>query len=139
MLVIDSAGCRGPATFETPVFDPRNINEAAFSYYLRLARLKEYVDEHYCASVSVTKAARVVGLETKYFSRFFHEKVGVCFRAWLNHVRVTKAIELMKARNYSITDIAFTVGFQDLRTFERSFKKSMGETPRSFKRSVRPA
>jgi two-component system response regulator YesN len=121
------------------MFDPRNISEPAFRYYDRLARVKRYVDEHYCEPISVTDGARIAGLEVKYYSKFFHEKVGVCFREWLNHVRVTKATELMKAHNHTITEIAFAVGFQDLRTFERSFKKTMAETPRSFKRSVRPS
>ncbi len=121
------------------MFDPRNIREAAFSYYDRLARLKRYVDEHYCEPISVTKGARIAALEVKYFSKFFHEKVGVYFREWLNHVRVARAMELMRTRNHTITDIAFAVGFRDLRTFERSFKKSTTRTPRSFKSSVRPS
>ena len=83
--------------------------------------------------------ARIAGLEVKYFSKFFHEKVGVCFREWLNHVRVARAMEMMRAHNHRITDVAFAVGFQDLRTFERSFKKSTARTPRSFKSSVRPS
>ena len=45
----------------------------------------------------------------------------------------------VKQSAHTITDIAFAVGFQDLRTFERSFKKSTARTPRSFKASVRPS
>ena len=32
--------------------------------------------------------------------------------------------------------MAASVGFQDLRTFERAFKRHTGQTPRDFKRSV---
>ncbi len=120
------------------MFDPGDINEAAFTYYDRLGRLKRYVDDHYSESIPPKTAARIVELESNYFSKFFHEKTGVHFREWLNHVRVTKAIELMKTKNYGITELAFTVGFQDLRTFERSFKSTTHLTPREYKRRVKP-
>ena len=115
-----------------------NLNQAAFSYYPRLRRVEQYVYQNYCENISLKTAARFAGLEEKYFSAYFHAKTGVCFKDWLTHVRVTRAIELMKDHDESITAVAFTVGFQDLRTFERVFKRSTGLTPRAFKRSARP-
>jgi AraC-like DNA-binding protein len=44
----------------------------------------------------------------------------------------------MKARDYSITEVAYEVGFGDLRTFERAFKKHTLTTPMEFKKSVLP-
>ncbi|MDA2939275.1 AraC family transcriptional regulator, partial [Acidobacteria bacterium AH-259-A15] len=85
------------------------------------------------------EAAQIAGLEKKYFSVFFHEKVGMTFTGWLAHVRVARAMELIKTRNYSITEVAYAVGFGDLRTFQRAFKKCTTLTPREFKNSVRPS
>jgi len=47
-------------------------------------------------------------------------------------------MKLMKASDFSITDVAYEVGFGDLRTFGRAFKKHTRMTPREFKKSVAP-
>lgn len=77
-------------------------------------------------------------MEPRYFSSFFHREVGLCFRDWLARFRVSKAIELMAAKDDSVLEIALGVGFSSLRTFERAFKKQTGLTPLQFKMSVRP-
>jgi len=110
----------------------------AFLYFVRLARLEAWLDECYPDDASLSVAARVVGLSEKYFSRFFREKTGLRYSEWVNGVRVEKAMQRMRQSNYSITTVAYDVGFQDLRTFERVFKKLTGLTPRDFRSRVRP-
>jgi two-component system response regulator YesN len=118
------------------MFDPNQIRKGAFQYYARLERIKQHIEQNLSDHMSLEEAARIAGMERKYFSAFFHQKVGVCFRHWLMWVRINEAKRRMEARNHSITQIAFTTGFEDLRTFERAFKKCTGITPRDFKRSV---
>ena len=115
------------------VFDSRQINDEAFRYYARLDRLKQYIEQNYSEHISLGQAAMVAGVERKYFSAFFHKKVGVRFRDWLMWVRVDRAKRLMVSKNYPITHIALETGFNDLRTFERKFKICTGTTAREFK------
>ena len=110
----------------------------AFRYYVRLARLRIWLERHYGGEVSLRIAAGVAGLNAKYFSKFFRDKTGVRFSEWVHTVRIEKATEMMRQSNHSITTVAFEVGFGDLRTFERVFKKRMGMTPREYRESVRP-
>ncbi len=90
--------------------------------------------DHYAEPLSLEIVAGVAGLEKTYFSRFFHEKTGVCYREWLSWFRVARATDLINSRHLTVTEIAFAVGFQDLRTFERSFEKWTGECPRDAKK-----
>ena len=121
------------------VFDPIQIVRPAFIYYSRLRKIDEYIQGHLSQPVSLEKAAHIAGMEKNYFSTFFHRKTGVRFRDWLNHVRIERGKELMKAENHPITLVGEMVGFADLRTFERVFKKLSGMTPREFKKFVRPS
>ena len=114
------------------------VNNEAFQYYARLRRVKEHVDQYYSEEMSLEKAARIAATEKTYFSTFFRKKVGITFTDWLRRIRVGKAIEIMKTRNESICDIAFEVGFGDLRSFERAFKRYTNVTAREFKRSILP-
>lgn len=121
------------------MFRSESIKQSAFSYYERLARVRRFVDEHYADDdLSLASVARVAGLEETYFSRYFHDKTGVCFRDWLRWKRVCRAVEIFKRRDSSITETGFAVGFGDLRTFERACQKCMGATPRAVKDRVRP-
>jgi len=113
-------------------------NGEVFDYYPRLNRLREYVEKSYTERIPLEKAASIAALESSYFSTYFRAKVGVSFTEWLRQVRVKKAMELMQARDFSITEVAYEVGFRDLRTFERAFKKYALKTPREFKKSVLP-
>ena len=113
-------------------------NRSAFTYYRRLRKLKTHLESHVSERLPLEDAARIVGLEKKYFSVFFYEKVGIRYRDWHAQIRVDKAKELMTEANYPVTRVAFAVGFRDLRTFERAFKKHTGTTPVDFKKSVRP-
>ena len=104
------------------------VNEGAFLYYARLRRVKEHIGLNYSEEMSLDKAARIAATEKTYFSTFFRKKVGITFTDWLRRIRVAKAIDIMKTRNQSICDIAFEVGFGDLRSFERAFKRSTNLT-----------
>lgn len=118
--------------------DSPKINPRAFTYYRRLGKVRDYVERHLSDDLTLKTVAQVVGLNEKYFSVFFYERTGVYFREWVNSIRVRRAMELMKARNYAISDVAFEVGYKDLRTFERAFKRQTAMTPREYRRSVQP-
>ncbi len=107
-----------------------------FDYYPRLNRLREHVEQSYSEPFSLEQAAGIAALESSYFSSYFHAKVGITFTEWLSRVRIEKAIELMKGSDLSITEVAYEVGFGDLRTFERAFKKHTRMTPLQFKKTV---
>ncbi len=111
-------------------------NGEAFNYYPRLKRLRQYVEQSYSEPIPLEKAAGIAALESSYFSTYFRAKVGITFTEWLRQVRIRKAMELMKASDFSITEIAYEVGFGDLRTFGRAFKKHTLMTPSEFKKSV---
>ncbi len=113
-------------------------NGEVFDYYPRLNRLREYVKQSYSEPISLKRAASVAALESSYFSTYFRANVGITFTDWLRQVRIEKAMELMKAKDFSISEVAEEVGFADLRTFERAFKQYTLMTPMKFKKSVAP-
>jgi AraC-like DNA-binding protein len=113
--------------------------DAAFAYYRRLQRLRAHVESHLHEHLGLEEAAAIAGLERKYFSTFFRRLVGVGYKEWLDTARLRRACDLMASKNYSIAEVADLVGFRSVRTFERTFRKRMDDTPRGFKRRNRPA
>jgi len=115
----------------------REINDAMFFFCPRLAKIKRHVEEHYDEPFTLAQAAEIAALEKTYFCKVFRAKVGISFVDWLARERVKRALLMMTDHDHRITDLAFAVGFGDLRTFERAFKKCVGLTPRQCKNIVR--
>jgi two-component system response regulator YesN len=114
------------------------INDAAFEYYGRLHKVKQYIDQHFADNITVKIAADVACLEEKYFSSYFHTKTGIRFIDFVAYVRVEHAKQLIEEHDAAISEIAADVGYHNRRTFERAFKKWTGITPTEFKAIVRP-
>jgi len=116
----------------------QRFHHEAFSYYDRLSAVLQFVTAHVSKPISLDAAAKLAGLERKYFSAFFHSKVGATFSEWVRILRVRRAMDLMRVHEDSIPRTAFAAGFQDVRTFERAFKRYVGMSPQAYRASVRP-
>ena len=113
------------------------INEAMFFFCPRLAKIKKHFEDHFDEPFTLAQAAEIAALEKIYFGKIFKEKVGISFVDWLTRERIKRALLMLMDHDHRITDLAFAVGFGDLRTFERAFKKCVGMTPRQCKHIVR--
>jgi two-component system response regulator YesN len=123
------------ATPQTTAPSPADtLDWPAFDHHRNLRKLKEGVARNSTRRLTLAAAARVACLEPKYFSAFFRKRVGISFVAWRTRLRVNKAMELIAKEDFSLTQVANAAGFNNLRTFERAFKKSTGMTPMQFKK-----
>lgn len=124
---------------ETLASEPKLlVNRGAFRYYSSLRRVHQYVIENLSKKITLATAARLAGMERTYFSAYFHRKVGIPFRDWLCGLRIERAIWIMSERDDPIAKVGRAVGFGQIRSFERAFKKATQQTPVQYKRgSVR--
>lgn len=60
---------------------------------------------------------------------------GVSYHELLDEVRKNKAINLLKSKQHTLSEIAFLLGFSELSAFSRAFKKWTGQTPAKYKSS----
>lgn len=75
------------------------------------------------------QAVQMMNMNPSYFSRFFHNMIGISFAKYLNCVKVEKAVELIHEQNYQMTEIADLCGFQTIRNFNRIIKEFTGYSP----------
>jgi len=83
------------------------------------------------ADLTIDAVARANGLTTRQAQRMFASS-GTTFTDFVLEQRLLLSRRLLlqeSARHRKISDIAFTVGFNDLSYFHRSFKKRFGFTP----------
>jgi AraC-like DNA-binding protein len=102
----------------------------------RVARVLRYVLEDLTRRATCATAARVAGLERAYFSKLFRSVMNVSFTEWNACVRVAEAKRLLRAIDLSITAVGASVGYDDVTTFERVFKRLEGVCPREHRRRI---
>lgn len=73
--------------------------------------------------------ARFMGMNASYLSRFFTARTGMHFMRYVNCVRVEKAVEMLRADELNVTEIADKCGFGTIRNFNRIFKLLTGYAP----------
>lgn len=99
---------------------------------LLLNKLLAYVEDHYRDNITIKSAARDIGYDENYLSRYFHATVGMNFRRYINQYRIEYACHFMSAGGRKIADIAMESGFQNIRSFNRAFLDSTGITPSEY-------
>lgn len=73
-------------------------------------------------------AADIMDMNPAYFSRYFKALSGVTYSTYLNRVRVSKAVRMLRDKR-RISEVAEACGFE-LRNFNRTFKKITGYVPK---------
>lgn len=97
-----------------------------------LQQLLSYIDDHYAENITLAFAAEKMGFSDSHFSKVFKKLIGINFITYLNMVRVEQAAADLKNTSRKITDIALTCGFNNVRSFNRTFKEITGYTPSQF-------
>ena len=72
------------------------INTKAFEYYPALTKIRKHFEDNYFEPIDSARAASIVCLEIKHFSKFFRSKIGIGFKEWTDFVRIEKAINAIR-------------------------------------------
>jgi AraC-like DNA-binding protein len=102
---------------------------------IKLKRTISYIRENYDKEITLPDMARVSGLSTKYFCAFFKQMTEKTPVEYLNMYRVERAARKLLGTDMSVTDIAFTSGFNDLSYFIRTFKEYKKCTPKAYRKN----
>lgn len=89
--------------------------------------------ENYTNDISLQSIADKLHISRYYISHLFGKRLHVCFNDYINSLRIRKACELLKSDKLSVTDIAHTVGYNTVRTFNRCFRDVRGITPSEYR------
>ena len=103
---------------------------------LAVTRAKQFIARNQDNAICLATVAKAVNTSTFYFCKLFKRATGLTFTDYLARVRIEKAKTLLLERNRRISEIAYDVGFQSLTHFNRIFKKLVGASPSSYRRSV---
>ncbi|GAA3413791.1 helix-turn-helix transcriptional regulator [Paenibacillus hodogayensis] len=96
----------------------------------------DYIVSHYREDLSLESVAEQLQMSRSYLSTYFRDKTGMTFTDYLNALRMSKAKELLgSGENILIGEVAAEVGYRNVNSFIRMFKKICGITPGEYRRA----
>jgi AraC-like DNA-binding protein len=104
--------------------------------YDSLSKVRDVIDgirTHSHEQNSLVDVAKMAHLSQRQFSNLCHQITGMNYVAYVNKNRCERAKALLLETKMPVSAIAFEVGFEELSTFYRAFKKIFGKAPREFR------
>lgn len=109
---------------------------SSYSYsalYRRMKKAFRYISDNFDKEISLDEVARSVHLSRYAFCRYFKKITNKSFVNYLNEFRVKSACKFLLQYDYTISQIGFLCGFNNLSNFNRQFKKLMHCTPSEYR------
>ena len=99
-----------------------------------------YIEMNYTSDISRENLAASLDISPNHLGKFFKVHTGKKINEYINELRISDAAKMLREQSdENIINIAFSVGFESLSTFNRAFLKVMGVTPTEYKEKNRPS
>jgi two-component system response regulator YesN len=96
-------------------------------------KIKYAIEKNFHKNISLKQAAEIVCLSPKYISRIFKEHTGVGFNEYKLELKVKRAKELLSTTELNVNQISDRIGYMNVESFIRIFKRITGCTPTGYR------
>ena len=101
-----------------------------------LIKVRKIIVEHLpSGNATVDNIAFELGYSSRTFQRLLQQK-GTTFITLLNEIRMQIAKQYVRDKNRDLTEVAFLLGFAELSTFSRSFKRWTGKSLLQYRKAA---
>ncbi|MBQ8393570.1 MAG: helix-turn-helix domain-containing protein [Clostridia bacterium] len=98
-------------------------------------KICRYIQRHYFIDLTTDLICKKFSCSKSHFSHSFKSYTGKNFREYLTDIRLNYAKQLLEYSNLNVTQIAFSVGFNDSNYFSNLFKQKIGVSPLLYRKS----
>ena len=96
----------------------------------------QYIKENLAGELDLESLSEMFSFSPTHFHRCFKSATGKTLREYIEHQRLTKAVNLLVSTNMTLTEIAYACGFSSQAYFSFVFKRSTGKTPREYAKEL---
>lgn len=100
----------------------------------QIENILNYINENYMnPDMSLTLVAQTFYISEQHLSKVFKQKTATTFSNYLIDLRISHAKELLENTSVKINEIASLVGYTNIHSFIKIFKKQLGMTPLQYR------
>jgi len=129
------------ATAKSHVFDLRRTSQSAYSNIVSkkyhhdhsIQKIQDWLGNHYHQSINISLLATKVSMTERTFKRRFKQATGESTINYLQNIRIEAAKKLLEHGNLSVERITHDVGYEDMSSFIRLFKKQTALSPSAYR------
>jgi len=103
--------------------------------YKRLNYAKDFIHSCYMNEITLDKLASVACLNSVYFLREFKKYFAVTPHQYVMQRRLEAAKKLLETTTFNIAEICYAVGYRDVPSFNKLFRKNFLVTPGAYRSS----
>lgn len=116
------------------LYDVAESNRKMFLQILQLHEpvrtdIRNVVEQHYASPVSVSELAYLSGRSLSSFKRDFQNIYNIAPATWIREKRLEKAKDMVETTALSVSDICYSLGFENVSHFSRIYKEFHGQAP----------
>lgn len=110
---------------------------AIHKFFLRMIlpekrNIKGFMEHHFDKPLKIKDYAYLVGRSASAFRRDFKAGFDMTPQQWLRKKRLEKAIHLIEENTWSVTQLAYEAGYENISHFIKEFRKEVGYTPKQY-------
>ena len=95
-----------------------------------------YIRDHIAEPLQADSVAKHVGLNRSYLSTLFKQHTGLSPLKYIQKFRMTKAQHLLESSNLSVSDIAYSCGYQQPESLIKLFRQQYGMSPAAYRKMI---
>ncbi|MDD5258861.1 MAG: response regulator [bacterium] len=103
----------------------------------KIVRVKYFIEKNCFKKVTLEDAAAAVCLSPKYLSRVFKEQTRRGFNDYKLAIKMDKAKDLLLETGYNVNQVSDRLGYENVESFIRQFKKMAKTTPSAYRRKTK--
>lgn len=100
-----------------------------------LQKGKEYMDIHFAGGITVEGVSAHAGVDRTHFAKQFRKAYGLAPVQYIQQLKMDQAKRLLVQTPLTLTEVAHSVGYPDLFSFSKAFKKQVGLPPNRYRTS----
>lgn len=102
--------------------------------YASIQKAIYYIRTHFREPINLKDVSEFSGVSQSVLSKNFTKILGVGFKEYLTQLRLDYAKQLIVQTDFSITDIAYSCGFNSLSYFQNVFVNKYKMTPKNYRK-----
>lgn len=95
----------------------------------RIQKAVRYILSNLENHIEVNELASIAGLTTPYFGTLFKKYIGTSVKEYINKMKINNAENILLSGEFSVQEVAYKCGFEDIYYFSKLFKKIKGFPP----------